>query len=312
MLNSIPKVPPPHNEPVARLRPRIGGEEVAQARARDDGQDADRDPALRRRRAAQRRDARPTCARRTRTRRCSPRSRRPAPTTCESAIGAALAAQASWAATPLHERLAIFLRAAELLATKYRPILNAATMLGQSKTAHQAEIDAACESIDFLRFNVHFAERILAEQPLSAPADVEPAGLPPARRLRVRGDAVQLHVHRRSTCCTAPAMMGNAVLWKPASTAVLSAPGTSWSCCARRGCPTASSTSCPGTAPVHRQRGADAARTWAACTSPARRPCSRACGSTVGENIAALQAVPAAGGRDGRQGLHLRARLGGG
>ena len=70
---------------------------------------------------------------------------------------------------PQSARSAIFLRAADLLAARYRPLLNAATMLGQSKTAHQAEIDSACETIDFYRFNVHFAERILAEQPTSSP-----------------------------------------------------------------------------------------------------------------------------------------------
>ena len=85
------------------------------------------------------------------------------------AIDAAMAAKVEWARTPFHQRAAIFLRAAELLATRYRPLLNAATMLGQSKTAHQAEIDSACEAIDFLRFNVHFAERLLSEQPQSSP-----------------------------------------------------------------------------------------------------------------------------------------------
>src|SRR5438309_6499470 len=78
-----------------------------------------------------------------------------------AAIEAAMDARREWGAMPFHHRAAIFLRAADLLATKYRPILNAATMLGQSKTAYQAEIDSACESIDFFRFNVAFAEGIL-------------------------------------------------------------------------------------------------------------------------------------------------------
>src|SRR5262249_34523694 len=86
-----------------------------------------------------------------------------------AALEAARAAAGAWAGTPWYERLAVFLRAAELLATRYRPLLNAATMLGQSKTAHQAEIDAACESIDFWRWNAHFAERIYKEQPYSPP-----------------------------------------------------------------------------------------------------------------------------------------------
>src|SRR5687768_5915568 len=87
----------------------------------------------------------------------------------EQAIANALSGKEEWSRVPFVERAAIFLRAAELLATRYRPILNASTMLGQSKTVHQAEIDAACEAIDFLRFNVHFAERLLSEQPLSSP-----------------------------------------------------------------------------------------------------------------------------------------------
>jgi 1-pyrroline-5-carboxylate dehydrogenase len=87
----------------------------------------------------------------------------------QAAIDAALRAQKDWGRLPQAARAAIFLKAAELLATTHRAVLNGATMLGQSKTAHQAEIDAACEMTDFFRFNVHFAERILAEQPISAP-----------------------------------------------------------------------------------------------------------------------------------------------
>ena len=86
-----------------------------------------------------------------------------------AAIAAARSAWNDWAKATLEERAAVFLKAADLLAGKYRATVNAATMLGQSKTSHQAEIDAACELIDFWRFNAHFAERIHAEQPLSAP-----------------------------------------------------------------------------------------------------------------------------------------------
>ena len=85
----------------------------------------------------------------------------------KAAIKAATDAAPMWRALPLDERAAVLLRAADLLAGPWRAKLNAATMLGQSKTAWQAEIDAACELIDFFRFNVHFAERILAEQPIS-------------------------------------------------------------------------------------------------------------------------------------------------
>ncbi|GAA3414896.1 hypothetical protein GCM10018952_37240 [Streptosporangium vulgare] len=87
-----------------------------------------------------------------------------------SAIDAALEAAPAWRATPFDERAAIFLRAADLLAGPYRQTLNGATILGQSKSAQQAEIDAACELIDFLRFNVDFARRLLGDQPVSSPA----------------------------------------------------------------------------------------------------------------------------------------------
>jgi 1-pyrroline-5-carboxylate dehydrogenase len=140
----------------------------------------------------------------------------------EAAIDAALRAQYDWARLPQAARSAIFLKAAELLAGKYRPILNGATMLGQSKTVHQAEIDSACELIDFFRFNVHYAERILAEQPSSSPGtwnqvDARPLegfvfAVTPFNFTSIAGNLP-----------TAPAILGNTVVWKPASTAVYSA-----------------------------------------------------------------------------------------
>jgi 1-pyrroline-5-carboxylate dehydrogenase len=87
----------------------------------------------------------------------------------QQAVDAAAAAWRDWSRWPWDERAAVFLRAAELLSGPWRDTLNAATMLGQSKTAHQAEIDAACELTDFLRFNVEYMTRIYAEQPLSSP-----------------------------------------------------------------------------------------------------------------------------------------------
>lgn len=86
-----------------------------------------------------------------------------------AAIDAALAAKHEWAALPFDERAAVFLRAADLLSGPWREKIAAATMLGQSKTAYQAEIDAPCELIDFWRFNVEFARQILAQQPISSP-----------------------------------------------------------------------------------------------------------------------------------------------
>ena len=115
----------------------------------------------------------------------------------EQAIAAAAEAQREWSSWRWEDRAAVFLKAAELLATTWRSTLNAATMLGQSKTAFQAEIDSACEMIDFWRFNPHYAQELYDEQPLSDHGDVEPAGLPAARGLRLRGHALQLHRHRR-------------------------------------------------------------------------------------------------------------------
>ncbi|MGE0460619.1 MAG: aldehyde dehydrogenase family protein, partial [Vicinamibacterales bacterium] len=86
----------------------------------------------------------------------------------KQAIDAALEARREWAGWPFEDRAAVFLRAAELLTTTWRQTLNAATMLGQSKTAYQAEIDAASEMVDFWRFNPYFAQELMAEQPISS------------------------------------------------------------------------------------------------------------------------------------------------
>jgi 1-pyrroline-5-carboxylate dehydrogenase len=142
-------------------------------------------------------------------------------TTIEAAVQAAAEAQRDWGHWLFEDRAVVFLRAAELLATRYRQLLNAATMLGQSKTAFQAEIDSACELIDFLRFNVHYAERIYREQPESSPGvwnrmDHRPLegfvyAITPFNFTAIGGNLP-----------TAPALMGNAVVWKPAASAVLS------------------------------------------------------------------------------------------
>ena len=142
--------------------------------------------------------------------------------TVDKAIKAALDARHDWARTPWQDRVAIFLRAATLLSGYMRPVLNAATMLGQSKTCYQAEIDSACEMIDFLRFNAFFAYRIYSEQPLSTPnewnrTDYRPLegfvyAVTPFNFTAIAGNLP-----------TAPAMLGNTVVWKPASSAMLSA-----------------------------------------------------------------------------------------
>jgi len=138
-----------------------------------------------------------------------------------AAIEAARRAWREWSSWPLAERARVFLRAADLLSSRDRATVNAATMLGQSKTAHQAEIDAACELIDFLRFNVHFAERLHAEQPLSV------AGAWNAMDYRPLEGFVYAVTPFNFTSIggnlpTAPAIMGNTVIWKPAAGAVFS------------------------------------------------------------------------------------------
>jgi 1-pyrroline-5-carboxylate dehydrogenase len=138
------------------------------------------------------------------------------------AIDAAAAARREWASWPWEDRAAVFLRAAELLATSWRSTLNAATMLGQSKTVFQAEIDSAAELVDFWRFNPHYAQELYAEQPLSNGTmwnqlDYRPLegfvwAVTPFNFTSIAGNLP-----------TSPALMGNTVLWKPASSAIPSA-----------------------------------------------------------------------------------------
>jgi 1-pyrroline-5-carboxylate dehydrogenase len=134
-----------------------------------------------------------------------------------AAIDAALEAGRAWRALPFEERAAVFLTAADLLSGPWRATLNAATILGQSKSAYQAEIDAACELIDFLRFNVAFARQLLAEQPASSPGvwnrmEYRPLegfvlAITPFNFTAIAGNLP-----------TAPALMGNVVVWKPSPT----------------------------------------------------------------------------------------------
>ena len=141
----------------------------------------------------------------------------------EAAVKAALDAAPMWRAMPFDERCAIILKAADLLAGPWRQRINAATMLGQSKTAFQAEIDAACELIDFWRFNVHYAKQILAEQPIAnsrgiwnrtdhRPLEGFVYAITPFNFTAIAGNLP-----------TAPALMGNTVVWKPSPTQQLAA-----------------------------------------------------------------------------------------
>src|SRR5215217_5045270 len=140
----------------------------------------------------------------------------------EDAVRCAKEAAPAWQELSFDDRAAVFLKAADLLAGPWRQTLNAATMLGQSKTAYQAEIDSACELIDFWRYNVHFARQIMAEQPVSSPGvwnrvDHRPLegfvyAVTPFNFTAIAGNLP-----------TAPALMGNTVVWKPAPTQLLAA-----------------------------------------------------------------------------------------
>ncbi|MFV2069545.1 MAG: aldehyde dehydrogenase family protein, partial [Pirellulales bacterium] len=140
----------------------------------------------------------------------------------EKAIDVANEAKAEWSRMPWDSRAIVFLKAADLLTGKYRQTLNAATMLNMSKTPHQAEVDSACELIDFWRFNPHFMQIVYGDQPQSAhgvlnymehrPLDGFVLAITPFNFTSIAGNLP-----------TAPALMGNTVVWKPASSAVLPA-----------------------------------------------------------------------------------------
>src|SRR5690348_3353940 len=140
----------------------------------------------------------------------------------ERAVAAAAEAWNDWSRTPWEDSAAIFLRAAELLAGPWRPTLNAATMLGQSKTAHQAEIDSACEVIDFWRFNVSFMTRIYEEQPVSSPGVWNRLEYRPLEGFVFAVTPFNFTAIG-ANLPTSVALMGNTVVWKPASTAAYSA-----------------------------------------------------------------------------------------
>ncbi len=149
------------------------------------------------------------------------RVHRAGPAEVEAAIEAAEAARPAWDDTPWEQRAAVFLKAADLLTGPWRDTINASTMLGQSKTCHQAEIDAACELIDFWRFNAAFTEQLYAEQPESAPGmwnrlehrplDGFVFAITPFNFTSIAGNLP-----------TAPAFLGNTALWKPSTTSALS------------------------------------------------------------------------------------------
>ncbi len=139
----------------------------------------------------------------------------------EMAVEAAMAAHKEWSKLPWTERASLMMKIAELFATKYRYLLNAAVMLGQSKSPFQAEIDAPCELIDFLRFNAHFASQIYADQPMS-----EKGILNRVEYRALEGFIFSLTPFNFTSIASnlnlAPAMMGNVAVWKPSTTAIYS------------------------------------------------------------------------------------------
>lgn len=137
------------------------------------------------------------------------------------AIEAALAAKKQWEEMPWIERASIMMKAAELLATKYRYIINASTMLGQGKNPYQAEIDSACEAIDFLRFNTFFASQIYSQQPISDHTAINRTEYRPLEGF-VYAISPFNFTAIASNLAISPVLMGNVVVWKPATTAVLS------------------------------------------------------------------------------------------
>ena len=208
------------------------------------------------------------------------------------------AAAPGWRAMAIDDRCAIMLKAADLLAGPWRQTLNAATMLGQSKTAFQAEIDAACELIDFWRFNVHYAKQILTDQPIAnspgiwnrtdhRPLEGFVYAITPFNFTAIAGNLP-----------TAPALMGNTVIWKPSPTQQLAASLT-MELLEEAGMPPGVINMLPGDGLDVSQGRARRIPTWPASTSPARRAIFQHLWRTVGENIASYRSYPRIVGETG-------------
>ena len=219
-MSGIPNIPRPHNEPVLTYAPGTAERAALKSALTSVGADRPDIPAVVGGREIRSGNVHDVVSPHCHTRVLAT-LHEAEQSTIDSAVASAVEAQRDWANSRFEDRAAVFLRAADMLATTHRQRVNAATMLGQSKTAFQAEIDSACELIDFLRFNVHFAERIYQEQPESAPGawnrmDHRPLegfvyAITPFNFTAIGGNLP-----------TAPALMGNTVVWKPSHTAVLS------------------------------------------------------------------------------------------
>ena len=224
-----------------------------------------------------------------------------------AAIEAAAAAAPAWRARSFDDRAGVFLKAAELLAGPWRATINAATMLGQSKSVYQAEIDAACELIDFWRYNAHFARRLLAEQPSSVTGEWDRMEYRP-----LEGFVLAITPFNFTSIAanlpTAPALLGNTVLWKPSPTQQFSAHFT-MRLLEAAGLP-------PGVINLVTGDGQAVSRVALAAPGPGRHPLHRVHGHVPapvahrGGEHRPVPRLPAAGRRDRRQGLRDRASVG--
>ena len=217
----LPEVPPPYNEPVTAYAPGDAATLALHAAL---------EAALASERDVRQRIGGRAVGGRERVRIAPPHDHRHtlghfhrgSPDDVRAAVDAALAARERWARTPWETRAAIFLKAADLLSGPYRARMNAATMLAQSKTAHQAEIDAVAELCDFFRFNVAFAEEIYAQQPISPPGIWNRMEYRPLEGF-VFAITPFNFTSIAANLCAAPALLGNVVVWKPADTQAYSA-----------------------------------------------------------------------------------------
>ncbi|MEZ4226327.1 MAG: L-glutamate gamma-semialdehyde dehydrogenase [Polyangiaceae bacterium] len=215
------KVPTPENEPVLAYRPDSPERRALEAQVAELGRGDNESPLWI--------AGEPVTTREMRDAHCPHRHAQhlvrhsvAGPAEVTRALEAARRARKDWAALPASARAAVFLRAAALLAGPWRQRVNAATVLNQSKTPHQAEIDAACELIDFFRFNAHFAEQLASAQPLSEPSVWNRSELRPLDGF-VYAVTPFNFTSIAANLPAAPALMGNTVIWKPSPHAVLAA-----------------------------------------------------------------------------------------
>ena len=217
------------------------------------------------------------------------------------AIANTLEACREWASWPWEDRAAVFLKAAELLSTSWRATLNAATMIGQSKTAFQAEIDAACETIDFFRFGVHFAEQIFDQQPVSEKGVWNRMEFRPLEGFVYAVTPFNFTAIGANLAGT-PAMVGCGVLWKPSKHAVLSA-YYNYKLLEEAGLPPGVINFVPGD-PVEVTAAALEHPDFAGLHFTGSTGVFQSLWTTVGRNIARYRSYPRLVGRDGGQGLH--------